>query len=335
MAKILSADIITTDTDAVSKIDPSARVVSLGSTIKMPPFKQISASWKYSHCDFSDNYDFFIFSGNWAHYAARKHHPNFWYCHTPVRAFYDRYKNFLIGQPYLKRQVFRTWVGFHRRWDQHSVACIDRIFTNSENVRNRINATYDRDAEVMYPPVETSRFFFREYGDFWLSVNRLYPEKRIELQIDAFRRLPEENLIIVGGFAKGDHASRYADKIMRDLPKNVTFLGEVGEDELINLYSRCKGHICTAIDEDYGLTPFEAMASGKPVIAVNEGGYRETVTEETGMLILPDVNTIISAIHSISQNPERYRNACEMRAREHDIARFSEQLKKAVGGVGS
>ena len=64
----------------------------------------------------------------------------------------------------------------------------------------------------------------------------------------------------------------YAEKIRVNLPPNITLRGEVSEDDLRNLYARCKGHICTALDEDYGLTPLEAMASGKPVVAVNEGG---------------------------------------------------------------
>ena len=91
MAKILDADIITTDTDAVKRIDPTVRVVSLGKTIPFPPLKQISASFLFYFSDFSQDYDFFIFSGNWAHYAAHRHHPNMWYCNTPTRAFYDQY----------------------------------------------------------------------------------------------------------------------------------------------------------------------------------------------------------------------------------------------------
>ncbi len=103
-------------------------------------------------------------------------------------------------------------------------------------------------------------------------MNRLYPEKRIELQIEAFRRMPEENLVVVGGFAKGDHASRYAENLIKNLPPNARFLGEVTEEELQDLYARCRGLVCTALNEDYGLTPLEAMASGKPVIAIDEGG---------------------------------------------------------------
>ena len=330
MADLLGADVITTDTDAVAKLDHRAQVTSLGSTVKFPPLKQISATWKFSSCDVADEYDFFIFTGNWSHYAARRHHPNLWYCYTPVRAFYDLYEAFLGRQGLVTRQLFKAWVLSHRALDQRSIGDIDRIATISRNVRDRIRKYHHRDADVIYPPVDLSNYSCREYGDFWLSVNRLYPEKRIELQIETFRQLPEEQLIIVGGFAAGDHASSYAERLREDLPKNIELRGEVKEEELIDLYARCKGHICTALDEDFGLTPVEAMASGKPVVAVNEGGFRETVTVETGMLVQANAGSIREAVVRVSKDPEGYRSACLERAMLFDISVFEEQIKRMV-----
>jgi glycosyltransferase involved in cell wall biosynthesis len=330
MAKILNADIITTDTEAVEKIDPSVRVVSLGKTIQFPPLKQISASFLFYFSDFSQNYDFFIFSGNWAHYAAHRHHPNMWYCNTPTRAFYDQYLSVIEKQNFLKRQIAWIWIATHRFFDQRSIRNVDTIVANSENIKGRVTRFYQRGSEVIYPGIDTSRFLCIEYGDYWLSVNRLYPEKRVELQIEAFRRLPDEKLLIAGGYTAGDHKSVYVQKIMRDLPPNVTILGEVSEEKLIDLYSRCKALLCTAVDEDFGLTPLEAMASGKPVVAVDEGGFKETVTPETGVLVRPDVDTIIDAISAVSTDPEKYRNACIARAKDFDISHFAELLKRAV-----
>jgi len=332
MAKILDADIITTDTDAVRKIDPSVRVISLGRTIKIPPLKQISASLRFWFCDFSQEYDFFIFTGNWSHAAAHRHHPNLWYCYTPVRAFYDLYPMFLSRQDFFTRHLFRGWVVLHRFFDQRSIRHIDRIIAISRNVRDRIQHYHHRGSAVIYPFVDTSLYRYIENGDFWLSVNRLYPEKRIELQIEVFRQIPEEKLIIVGGYAQGDHVSHYAEKIGKDLPPNVTLCGEVGDDDLRSLYARCKGHICTALDEDFGLTPLEAMASGKPVVAVNEGGYRETVTEQTGLLVEPNVDKIAGAVRFIAKNPARYKEHCFSRAKEFDIAEFRNKIEAAIPG---
>ncbi|ADN36165.1 glycosyl transferase group 1 [Methanolacinia petrolearia DSM 11571] len=331
MAKILDADIITTDTDAAAKIDDSARIISLGETIKYPPFKQISAMVKFYRCDFSRDYDFFIFTGNWSHYAAHRHHPNLWYCYTPVRAFYDLYHTFLSRQNFLTRQAFRIWVFFNKYLDQRSVDKIDNIVAISKNTRGRILKYHGRESDIIYPPVDVSRYKFKEYGDFWLSVNRLYPEKRIELQIEAFRLMPGEKLVIVGGYAEGDHASVYADKIGENLPDNVEIIGEVSGDELIDLYSRCRGFICTAIDEDYGLTPVEAMAAGKPVVAVDEGGFKETVVDgETGLLVQPDVESIANAVRRISVSPGEFHERCVARANLFSLEKFEEELKSLV-----
>ncbi|MEI6842242.1 MAG: glycosyltransferase [Methanomicrobiales archaeon] len=330
MAKILDADIITTDTDAVKKIDPNVHVISLGKTIKIPPFKQISATMKFYFCDFSTKYDVFIFTGNWSHAAAHRHHPNLWYSYTPIRAFYDLYPVFLSRQDIITRQLFRTWVYIHQIYDQQSIRQVDCIIAISRNVQNRILAYHNRRSKVIYPPVDTSLYRCTEYGNFWLSVNRLYPEKRIDLQIDAFRQVPEEHLVIVGGYSKGDHAAVYSRKIHHNLPPNVTFRGEVTGDEILDLYARCKAHICTALDEDYGLTPIEAMASGKPVVAVDEGGYRETVTDKTGVLVAPSASALAEAIRFVAKNPEQYKEAVLLRAQDFDLAQFCEQLKATV-----
>lgn len=330
MAKTLGADIITTDTDAFTKIKPDVRVISLGPTLKYRGLKQISAHLKFYFCDFSKEYDFFIFSGNWAHYAAHRHHPNMWYCHTPVRAFYDLYPTFLKRLNIISRQEFRIWAQFQRKFDQISVSHINVIVTNSINVQNRIKRAYSRNSEIIYPPVDTSRYHNKGYGDFWLSVNRLYPEKRIELQVEAFRQMPDENLVIVGGFAEGDHASRYADSLKRNLPSNVIMLGEVTDNQLIDLYSRCRGHICTAMDEDFGLTPLEAMASGKPVVAVDEGGYKETITNTTGILVNAEINEIVKAISLITKDPSSYYDSCRARAEIFNYSNFSKKLKRTV-----
>ena len=330
LAKVLNADVITTDTDAAAKLDNGVRVTSLGSTVKLPPFKQISAARRFAAGDFSDDYDFFIFTGNWSHHAARHPHPNLWYCYTPVRAFYDLYGTFLSRQGFVSRQAFRAWVVLSRRSDRRSVGRVDTIVTISENVRQRIRTCYGRDAEVVYPPVDVSRYRCEGYGDFWLSVNRLYPEKRIELQIEAFRSMPDERLVIVGGYAAGDHAGRYAARLMKDLPENVEIRGEVSEEELIDLYARCRGHICTALDEDFGLTPVEAMAAGKPVVGVDEGGFRETVTADTGVLVDADPGRIASAVRAVSADPERYRENCLARASVFDGSVFAERIRRVV-----
>lgn len=330
MANILDADIITTDIDAFSIFNSKVPVHTLRRTVKKSPFKQISTSLSFSHCDLHDEFDFFLFTGNWSVHAAAVHHPNLWYCYTPARAFYDNYQNFLNTMHPVARPTFAAWVAFHRRWNEQAIKSVDSIISISNTISERVQTYLNRGSLVIYPPVDTRRYSCVEYGDFWLSVNRLYPEKRLELQIETFRSLPDEHLVIVGSYSRGDQAEGYARKILHNLPKNVTYIGEVTEEELISYYARCKGHITTASHEDFGLTPVEAMASGKPVVAVCEGGYRETVTNATGILTSAEVPVLREAVHFLSENPESYRSACLQQAAKFDKDNFAKKIREAV-----
>ncbi|MFZ2473306.1 MAG: glycosyltransferase [Methanothrix sp.] len=335
LARALPADIITTDvsSEAVQRLGyGDVRIRSIGKTVKLPPFKQISASLLFAACDFSQEYDFFIFSGNWSHYAARKHHPNLWYCYTPVRAFYDLKESMIARQPNAAMRILAaSWIRAHSWFDQRSVRNLDHVVAISETVRRRIKYFHGRSSQVIYPPADTKKFQFKEYGDFWLSVNRIYPEKRIDLQFEVFRVLPEERLVVVGGYAEGDHAARYYEKLAENIPDNVEMRGEVSEEELMALYEKCKGLICTAQDEDFGLTPLEAMASGKPVVAVNEGGFKETIVQgKTGLLVEANRDEMVRAIKKISKDPSQYRDACKKRAANFDTSIFLENIKKTM-----
>jgi len=335
LARGIGADVITTDVDAdsVSKMGfEDVNIISIGGTVKMPPLKQISASLRFAMCDYSKEYDFFIFSGNWAHFAARRHGPNLYYCHTPVRVFYDLYDVFLAKQSFLTYIPFKMWVKLHRKMYEHQMKHVYRIIANSINTQKRIKRYLKRTSMVVYPPIDTSKFRFEEYGNFWLSVNRQYPEKRVELQIEAFGRMPGEKLVIVGGYAGADHALPYAKHIRMNLPDNVELLGAVAEDELINLYAHCKGFITTSLDEDFGMTPIEAMASGKAVVAMNEGGCLETVINgSTGLLVDADVDEIVNAVECISRDPSVFKGKSVKQARKFDVDRFLNEMMKEIG----
>ena len=107
-------------------------------------------------------------------------------------------------------------------------------------------------------------------------------------------------------------------------------LGAVSEEELMDLYAKCKGQICTAQDEDFGLTPIEAMASGKTVVAVNEGGFKETVVHgKTGLLVEADRDELLKAVKEVAMDPERYKEACMERAMDFDTSIFQNKIKMA------
>ena len=339
LAREIHADVITTDlnVDSIKKMGfEDVNIISLGRTIKLPVLKLLSLTFLFALCDFTEEYDFFIFSNNFSYFAARKHKPNLWYCSSPPRIFYDLYNVFEQKQPYIRRQFFKVWIAIHKSLSRKFVDHVEFIVANSINVQKRIEKFYSLDSTVVYPGIDISKYGCEKYGDFWLSVNRLSPEKRIELQINSFRQIPGEKLIIVGDFPKGDRYEKYASTILKDLPDNIKVFGSISETELVHLYATCKGHITTALDEDFGMTPVEAMASGKPVMAVREGGYLETVVDGvTGMLVGANEEAIINAVKLISKHPERYNNQCMDRAKDFDVTVFIKNMVDIIISIKS
>ena len=332
LARAWNAPVYTTEVNraSIQRLGfDDVQLISLGGVAPRAPLKQIHASYRFavSHADA----DAYVLSGNWATYAARRHHPNVMYCYTPVRAFYDTRASILRRQSGpVQRGLVRSWVALHRAADRLAWTHVDEIVAISENTRRRIRLYMGRESRVVYPPTDVSRFRFEALDDFWLSVNRLYPEKRLELQFEAFRRLPRERLVVVGGYAEGDHARDYAARLRP--PPNVEILGEVDDSELLRLYARCRGLICTALDEDFGLTPVEAMASGKVVLAVDEGGFRETmVPGETGWLLPADPEAFAGKIRALRGEDLAARaDACRQHALRFDVRLFLDRMRTVL-----
>ena len=336
MAKCLNADIYTTQLDKKKiKLVTNKKIKLIQKATNLPLIKVIHSSYIFSKTDISKEYDFFIFSGNWSIFAARKHQPNFYYMHTPVRMFYD--SKWLIYKqiPWYSRFIYIIWTYFHAKRIEKNIVYANNIVTNSFNVEKRIMKYHNKSSQIIYPPIK--QYKFKKHGDFWLSVNRIYPHKRIELQLDLFRELPDETLIIVGGNMKGDHSNIYRKKMLKRAPKNVKFLSEVSETTLEDLYGSCKAFITTSHDEDFGMTPLEVMSAGKPVVAINEGGYKETVTKKTGILANPNKEDLKKAIQKINtdlkKNPEKYKKQCQKQAQKYTIKKFTNQIKKKIKEV--
>lgn len=307
----------------------NVKVIDLGRLASTPVLRQIQASLRFAGADF-DDYDFYFFSGNWSRCAGKSHRPNIFYCHTPVRAFYDFKTRYLSELPPPQRLLARAWIAVHSRWDRETIGHMDQIVANSENVKGRIKRYYGRESTVVNPPVATAKFRFDEVGDYWLSVNRIRPEKRIDLQIEIFRRLPAEKLLIVGDIAREVTARAVVSQLK--IPPNVQLTGAVHQKRLADLYAKCKGFITTAVDEDFGMTPVEAMASGKAVLATDEGGYRETVIDgSTGWLLPIDADAFASKIKSLDEGRlKAMKDKCIARAREFDEGRFIERMRELM-----
>jgi glycosyltransferase involved in cell wall biosynthesis len=332
LASALDADLYVTDLDPRLPERAGIADVRVHELAKVPPTpvlrqeRQVSAFRKAKLA----RYDVYVFSGNWSIAASARHRPNLWYCHTPVRVFYDLREMFLKGLSPAKRLAARSWIARARPRYERDAASVQLIVANSRNVEARVRRYLHRSAEVVYPPVDTTAYHFEDVGDEWLSVNRLSHEKRIGLQVETFRKLPNERLAIAGGPQIGVDPERFVRSI--DPPPNVRFLGEIPERELRELYARCRGLVATSMDEDFGLTPVEAMAAGKAVVAVDEGGYCETVVPDaTGWLV--DANAEALAETIAQATPERLkamRSACEARARAFDMSVFVKKMRGQI-----
>ncbi|MGZ4902655.1 MAG: glycosyltransferase [Halobacteriota archaeon] len=332
IAKAFNASIATTNVDPriVQELGIDAEnIYDLGRIRDRAPLGPIKTSLVFKKARF-EGFDKYIVSGFWSLYACYRHKPNLFYCHTPRRDFYDlKAYNIARQSNVIKKLVAWSWVTGHAWFDKRAISQVDRIVTNSENVRNRIKRYYGRDSAVAYPPVATARYYTKEYGDFWLSVNRLYPEKRVDLQIEAFKNLATENLIIAGGFSTRDKSLLQYHKRFARLPSNIKIIGQITEEELLDLYARCKGVVYTPIDEDFGLVPVEAQASGKAVVGVDEGGLQETVLNgKTGLLVPPKPYLLQKAIQSVSEDPKRYKHACRKNAGRFDETVFINRMRQ-------
>ncbi|HWQ63164.1 MAG TPA: glycosyltransferase [Methanospirillum sp.] len=272
------------------------------------------------------DYDFFIATDDMALRFISNGRPHCYIMLTPRRALYDMYYQTIADLSLSKKLIYVPVLSLFRFLDRRFVMKnVSHIAGISHNVRNRIWRTYQRQAYVLYPPIHLENYHNRGYGDYWLSVSRIDKWKRVENLIEAFREMPDKKLKIAGKiYPSFKHLTSSA-------PPNVEFLGAVTDYDLITLYSNCRGFVTMAIDEDYGLTPLEAMACGKPVVAAKEGGYLETVVDgHTGLLVSPDPFSIRDAVCRIDKNPELYEKASWVQAARFDYKLFKEQISTYV-----
>ncbi|OGJ19872.1 hypothetical protein A3K73_02670 [Candidatus Pacearchaeota archaeon RBG_13_36_9] len=340
LARELKAPIYTTNIDyeKIRKMGfPDVKLISIGKIPLNAPFRQQLALWKFRRLDLKNKYDFYIIDGDWAMSGAVNNHPNLWYVHSPIREIWDAYKytrNNMVPAPL--RGIFDLWVKCNRYLNKKYTEKVDKLVCNSNNTKNRLKKFLNKEAKVINPPIETSKFHYRKNGNFWLSVNRLLPPKRVEMQINAFRKMPHEKLVIVGSYEQSRNFLKYTAYLKSIKPRNVEITSWVDSKELIELYANCKGFIATAMDEDFGMTPIEAMASGKPVIACNEGGYKETVINNiTGKLIGGITEEkLIKAVKEMNKElekqPEKYKKGCIKRAKEFDTKVFIKKMKGEI-----
>ncbi|OGW02349.1 MAG: glycosyl transferase, partial [Nitrospinae bacterium RIFCSPLOWO2_01_FULL_39_10] len=193
------------------------------------------------------------------------------YVHTPMRYVWDSYHHY-FGKGrvnWFSGKVITIFAHYLRMWDVASSNRVDYFMANSNHVAKRIEKYYRRKSDVIYPPVDCDKFSLSEKAeDFYLIVSAFAPYKRIDIAIEAFNRLGLRLKIIGEG--------QDEKNLMRIARQNIEFLGWQDDNTLKEYYSKCKALIFPG-EEDFGIVPVEAMASGRPVIAYGKGGAVETV----------------------------------------------------------
>lgn len=283
--------------------------------------------------DFSE-YDLVITSASW--YITRgfrigKKTKIICYCHTPPRALYG-YQTSIEWQRYWPIRIYGTVINhFLRLYDYRSAQQVDEFIANSKNVEARIKKFYRRKSRVIYPPIEVRKINQATQGlkpkNYYLIASRIVGAKGIELAAEAAEKA-KVNLKVLGEPAGLRWFGGELEKIKS---KRVEFLGRVSDKDLYRYYGQCKAFLALAVDEDFGMTPVEAMAAGRPVIAFRGGGYLESVVEgKTGEFFdEPTVENLVGTLKKF--NPKKYqRSDCLAQAKKFSKERFKREIKEFV-----
>jgi len=280
---------------------------------------------------FLANYQTAIYSGFYTPLAINHHlkGKNILYCHTPPRFIYDQKDFYLqslspVLRPLLNR--FTNWL--QPRYEQ-AVQKMDLIIANSNNIQQRIKRYLNKDSTVIYPPCEIEKFQWISQQDYYLSFGRLDPLKRVSRIVEAFLQMPDKKLVIA---SEGSDYLKIREQIGN--AKNIQLLGKVTEKTLLELIGNCIATLYIPQDEDFGMSPVESMAAGKPVLGVAEGGLLESILpEQTGILLLPNpcVENIIKGVEKLTPHYAlEMRENCEKQAQQFSVERFLIEINRTL-----
>jgi len=268
-----------------------------------------------------------IISSSWAVAKGVKKHKNqlhISYCYTPIRYAWDLYDEYTADLKQPKKFLVQTTLKYIRRWDIATLDRVDYFIADSKFVQERIKRTYGRDSIVIYPPVDTKSFTFKsDKDDFYLSASRLVPYKKTKLIVEAFNEMSDKRLIVIGSGEEYDEIKKIANP-------NISVLGFCENNILIDYMQRAKAFVYAAV-EDFGIVPIEAMSCGTPVIALNDGGTAETVTNHVNGVHFKhqtkeDITSAVNEFESLVFNLSDISKNAEYYAKE----RFEKEIKEFI-----
>jgi glycosyltransferase involved in cell wall biosynthesis len=249
------------------------------------------------------------------------------YCHSPMRYIWNKYAAQVRGAPTILSWPMRLSAHYLRLVDYSSAARVDQFVANSTTVARRIEKYYRRSSRVIFPPVNVLAFALAEEEDYYLYCGQLTSYKRPDLAVDCFNDLGLPLRVIGDGEMRGT--------LKRRAKPNIEFLGRVGDDELRHNLARCRALVFPG-EEDFGIVPVEAMASGRPVIAYGRGGVLDTVVDGvTGVLFKePSVEALVGAVRRYQSISDGFDPELIARhARAFDKRIFMEQMTEVIQGA--
>lgn len=252
------------------------------------------------------------------------------YCHSPVRYAWDLQGQYLEEAGLtrgVKSWLARALLHYVRLWDMRTAAGVDYFIANSRFVARRIRKVYRREATVIHPPVDVEKFTVGDAKEaFYLAASRMVSYKRMDLLAEAFARMPEQRLKIVGD---GPELA----KVRAKAGANAELLGYQRDGALRDLMQRARAFVFAA-EEDFGIVPVEAQASGTPVIAYGRGGATETIVPEVTGIFFEEqtAESICRAVERFEDFPKGFDpGACRRNAERFSAARFRSEFASFVG----
>lgn len=254
------------------------------------------------------------------------------YCYSPTRQLWDWQIEYKKESGRIPRLASLILQHLFRIWDRHASTRVDYFVAISENVRQRIKKYYHRDSAVIYPPVNVSKSSFqtltkKESDTYFLIVSRLFKHKNIDIAVKAFNKLGWP-LVIIGDGPELKHLKKIA-------AGNIRLLGYQPDEIVHKYYTNCRAFIMPQ-EEDFGITPIEAMSYGKPVLALARGGALEYIREGINGELFedPTEEVLADGVRRLVQNLDRYdKNKIKETAKRFSEERFKKEIADLVSIV--
>ena len=256
---------------------------------------------------------------------------NICYCHTPLRPIWDMYDDYAAGHTLGKSFFYKWFVRRLRKWDVATSKNVHYFIANSRHIQKRIERSYERISTVIYPPVRVNKFALNEAPrkDYYLCLGRFVPYKKTDMVIRAFQQMPDKQLVLIGA---GWGTKEFSELLSEC--KNITWLGYQNDEDMIRYMQEAKACIFAA-KEDFGIMCVEVQACGTPVLALDYGGYRETVIDGESGYLFPEQTekSIIAAVNKFEQQPLTNYDLIRQNALRFSDERFENEFSDFVANA--